>query len=121
MFAAWSFLDAGVRIAAHSDHSCAPYPPMMAIHGLVNRATKAGNPIGRNQKVSVMDALRLYTINAASQQFDEDKLGSIEAGKLADFVVLGEDILTVPTERIIDIPIDMTLVDGNVAYIRDDS
>ena len=120
MFAAKSFLDAGVKIAAHSDHPCAPYPPMMALHGLVNRTTKAGKPIGRSQKVSVMEALKLYTINAAYQQFDEDRLGSIEEGKLADMVVLGDDILTVPTEKIIDTPIDMTIVDGRIIYRRED-
>jgi predicted amidohydrolase YtcJ len=118
MFAARSFLDAGVKIAAHSDHPCAPYPPIMALHGLVNRTTKAGKPIGKSQKVSVMEALKLYTINAAYQQLDEDRLGSIETGKLADMVVLGEDILTVPTEKIIDTPINMTLIDGKVVYDR---
>jgi predicted amidohydrolase YtcJ len=120
MFAARSFLDAGVKIAAHSDHPCAPYPPMMALHGLVNRTTKAGKPIGRSQKVSVMEALKLYTINAAYQQLDEDRLGSIEVGKLADMVVLGGDILTVPTEQIIDTSIDMTIVDGRIVYLRED-
>ncbi len=118
MFAARWFLDAGVTIAAHSDHPCAPYPPLMAVHGLVNRTTKAGRPIGRSQRVSVVEALRLYTINAAFQSFDEDKLGSIEEGKLADMVILGEDILTVPTETIIDIPVEMTIVDGKIVYER---
>jgi predicted amidohydrolase YtcJ len=116
MFAARSFLDAGVKIAAHSDHPCALYPPLMAIHALVNRTTKAGKPIGRSQRVSVMEALRLYTVNAAYQQFDETRLGSIEEGKLADMVVLGRDILTVPPEETIDIPVDMTLIDGKVVY-----
>jgi hypothetical protein len=119
MFAARSFLDAGVKIAAHSDHPCAPYPPLMALHALVNRTTKGGNPIGRSQRVSVLEALRLYTVNAAYQQFDEDRLGSIEEGKLADMVVLGRDILTVPPEEIIDIPVDVTIVDGRVVYRRE--
>ena len=118
MFAARSFLDSGVKIAAHSDHPCAPYPPLMAIHGLVNRRTKAGKPIGQSQKVSVMEALKLYTIHSAYQQLDEDKLGSIEEGKLADMVVLGEDILTVKTETIKDIPVMMTIIDGDVVYQR---
>ncbi|MCB2172368.1 amidohydrolase, partial [archaeon] len=118
MFAARSFLDAGVKIAAHSDHPCAPYPPLMAIHGLVNRKTKAGKPIGQSQKISVIEALKLYTTNSAYQQFDEDKLGSIEEGKLADMVVLGQDILTIDTEKIKDIPIETTIVDGKVVYQR---
>ena len=118
MFAARSFLDAGVKIAAHSDHPCAPFPPLMAIHGLVNRKTKAGKPIGQSQKVSVIEALKLYTTHSAYQQFDEDKLGSIEEGKLADMVVLGEDILTIDTEKIKDIPIETTIIDGEIVYQR---
>ncbi len=118
MFAAKSFLDAGVTIAAHSDHPCAPYPPLMALHGLVNRRTKSGRPIGQSQKVSILEALKLYTINSAYQQFDEDILGSIEEGKLADFVVLGEDILKVPTQKIKDIKIEMTIIDGKIVYSK---
>jgi predicted amidohydrolase YtcJ len=66
----------------------------------------------------VKEALKLYTINAAYQQFDEDKLGSIEEGKLADMVVLGDDILTVPSEKIIDIPIEITIINGEVIHKR---
>jgi len=65
-----------------------------------------------------LEALRLYTVNAAYQQLDEDRLGSIEPRKLADMVVLGRDILTVPPEEIIDIPVDMTIIDGHVVYRR---
>ncbi len=119
MFAARSFLDAGVKVSAHSDHSAAPYSPLMGIHALVNRETKAGKPIGQSQKISVMEALKLYTINAAYHSFDEDLLGSIEVGKYADMVVLGRDILTVPQENIMDIPIDMTMIEGKIAYERE--
>jgi predicted amidohydrolase YtcJ len=119
MFAARSFLDAGIKVAAHSDHNAAPYPPLMGIHALVNRRTKAGRPIGPRQRVSVMDALKLYTIHGAYHAFDEDRLGSIEPGKLADMVVLGEDLLTVPPNTILGIPIDMTLIAGAVVFARD--
>jgi predicted amidohydrolase YtcJ len=121
MFAARSFLDAGIKVSAHSDYGAGPMPPLMAIHGLVNRVTKAGRPIGQSQRVSVMEALKLYTINAAYHSFDEDKQGSIEVGKLADFTVYGEDILTVPTDTIIDIPIDMTIIDGKTVYARENA
>ncbi len=119
MFAARSFLDAGITIAAHSDHPCAPYPPLMAIHALVNRKTKSGRPIGQKQKISVIEALKLYTTHAAYHSFDENLLGSIEVGKLADMVVLGDDILTVPSEQIIDISIEMTIIDGKPVYIKE--
>ena len=119
MFAARSFLDAGIKVAAHSDHNASPYPPLMGIHALVNRRSVSNQPIGISQKISVMEALKLYTINAAYHTFEEDTLGSIEPDKLADMVVLGQDILTVPTETIIDIPIDMTIVGGKVVYQRE--
>jgi predicted amidohydrolase YtcJ len=85
---------------------------------MVNRTTKAGKPIGQSQRISVMEALRLYTINSAYHSFDEDRLGSIEEGKLADFVILGKDILTVPTTEIKDIPIEATIVGGKIIYER---
>jgi predicted amidohydrolase YtcJ len=119
MFAARSFLDAGIKVAAHSDHDASPFSPLMGIHAMVNRKTKTGKPIGQSQKVSVMEALKLYTVNAAYHSFDEDSLGSIEVGKCADMVVLGKDILTVPPETIIDIPIEMTIVGGRTVYERD--
>ena len=119
MFAARSMLDAGLKVAAHSDHPASPYPPLLGIHSLVNRMSAKGVPIGEKQRITVMEAIKLYTINAAYHSFDEDKLGSIEPGKLADFVVLGEDILTIPTERIKDIPIEMTIVDGKIVYQRE--
>jgi hypothetical protein len=118
MFAARSFLDAEIKVSAHSDHTASPYPPLMGIHALVNRRTAKGLPIGVSQKISVMEALKLYTINAAYQSFEEDVLGSIEPGKLADVTVLGKDILTVPPETIMDIPIDMTIVGGKIVYQR---
>ncbi|MBN2289479.1 MAG: amidohydrolase family protein, partial [Candidatus Glassbacteria bacterium] len=116
MFAARSLLDAGVAVSANSDYDASPFPPLMGIHALVNRRTKAGKPVGEQQKISVVEALRLYTINAAYQSFDEDLLGSVEPGKCADLVVLGEDILSVPAERIIEIPVEMTLVGGKVVF-----
>jgi predicted amidohydrolase YtcJ len=118
MFAARSFLDADILIAAHSDHSASPYPPLMGIHALVNRTTVSGTPIGQSQQISVLEALRLYTINAAYHSFDENCLGSLEVGKYADMVILGQDILTVPTESIIDIPIEQTIINGKIVYQR---
>ena len=116
MFASRSFLDHGVKVAAHSDHPCAPLPPLMAIQGLATRKTKAGNNFGISQKISVLEALRLYTINAAYHSFDENTLGSIEVGKLADMVILGEDILTADSEKIIDISIEMTIIEGKIVF-----
>jgi predicted amidohydrolase YtcJ len=119
MFAARWFLDAGIIVAAHSDHPASPFPPLMGIHALVNRTTKGGNPIGQKQKITVMEALKLYTINAAYHSFDEDNLGSIEEGKYADMVILGNDLLSVPIEAILDIQIDMTIIGGKIIYRKE--
>lgn len=118
MFAARWLLDAGIRVAAHSDHSASPFPPLMGIHSLVNRASRTGKPVGASQRITVIEALKLYTINAAYQSFDEALLGSIEVGKLADLVVLGRDLLTEPEEAIKDIPVDTTIVGGKIVYKR---
>ena len=67
------------------------------------------------------EALKLYTTYAAYHSFDEHLLGSLEPGKLADMVVLGEDILTVPPEEIINIPIDMTIGGGETVFARDEA
>jgi predicted amidohydrolase YtcJ len=116
MFAARSFLDAGIKVAAHSDYGASPYRPLMGIHALVNRTTKSGKAVGASQKVSVKEALKLYTVHSAYQSFDEDTLGSLEVGKYADMVVLGADLLTVPKDTIIDIPVHKTIVSGKLVF-----
>ncbi|MCE7734519.1 MAG: amidohydrolase [Candidatus Heimdallarchaeota archaeon] len=116
MFAAKSFLESGNKVAAHSDHPCAPMAPLMGIHALVNRKTIYGKWYGKSQQISALDALRLYTINAAFHSFDEEKIGSLETGKFMDLVVLNGDILSIDTEYIKDIQIMMTMIDGKVVY-----
>lgn len=65
-----------------------------------------------------MEAIRTYTWNGAYAGCEENVKGSIEPGKLADLVVLSDDILTVPEKKIKDIKIDMTIIDGEVVYQR---
>jgi predicted amidohydrolase YtcJ len=82
----------------------------------VTRATEQGGVIGPEQKISRADALRLHTINDAYLTFDEDIKGSIKPGKLADFVILSGDILTVPEAKIKDLQALATFVDGKLVY-----
>jgi len=79
-------------------------------------AREGGDTIGPDQAVSVMDAIRTYTINGAYASFDEDWLVSIETGKLADMIVLSDDITTVEPEKIRDVKVLATIMDGRTVF-----
>ena len=88
----------------------------MAIQGMVTRTGWDGETWGANQKISVDEAIRVNTINGAYNSHEEDIKGSITAGKLADYVVLAEDLQLDPGEKIKDVKIVRTVVGGNVVY-----
>jgi len=92
--------------------------PLFSISVAVNRKTKYGKPANPEEAISRMDAIRMFTTWAAYAGFVDQTRGSIEVGKLADLVVLSGDPLTVPPERILDLKIDCTILDGKVAYQR---
>jgi predicted amidohydrolase YtcJ len=111
-----TFLDAGIVAAAGSDFSPGPFDPRMAIQGMVTRTGWNGETWGANQRVSVEEALRINTINGAYNSHEESIKGSITAGKLADFVVLSDDLFTVPQDKIKDLQIVRTVVGGKTVY-----
>jgi predicted amidohydrolase YtcJ len=111
-----TFLDAGIVAAAGSDFSPGPFDPRMAIQGMVTRTGWDGQTWGANQRVSVDEALRINTINGAYNSHEEAIKGSITPGKLADFVVLSDDLHTVDKEKIKDLEIVRTVVGGNTVY-----
>lgn len=111
-----SFLDNGVVVAAGSDNPVTDYHPLIGIHALVNRMSKHGNRIPGDEKISVMDAIKIFTINNAYANFEEDKKGSLEINKLADLVVLNDSILNCPSDQIKKMSVDMTVIDGEVVY-----
>src|SRR6202140_584165 len=111
-----SFLDAGIPVAAGSDFSPGPFDPRMAIQGMVTRTGWDGKTWGANQRVSVEEALRINTINGAYNSHEEALKGSITPGKLADFVVLSDDLFTVDKEKIKDLQIVRTVVGGTTVY-----
>ena len=112
MFAHRSFLDHGIPVAGASDYTPGPYEPMMAIQSMVTRKDFQGRVWGANQRISAGEALRICTINGAFASFEEKSKGSIEAGKLADFVVLAEDPHEVEPDRIKEIEVARTFVGG---------
>ena len=116
MFAQRSFIDSGVVSTGATDYPPGPFEPLMGIQSCVTRTDMNGKLWGASQRISVEEALRLYTQNGAYASFEEDIKGSIEVGKLADLVVLSHDITTVDPFAIIDIPIEQTVIGGRAVY-----
>jgi predicted amidohydrolase YtcJ len=116
MMAYRSFLDAGINVAAGSDFSPGPFDPRMAIQGMVTRKGWNGEVWGANQRISIEEALRVNTLNGAYNSHEENVKGSITPGKLADFVVLSDDLFTVDVEKIKDLTVVRTVVGGKTAY-----
>jgi hypothetical protein len=116
MFAVRSFLDAGIRVTQASDYPPGPFEPMMALQSSVTRTDSKGNVWGPKQKVTVEEALRVGTLHGAYASFEESLKGSIEPGKLADLVVLGQDPMQVDPMTIIQIPVERTMVGGKWVF-----
>jgi hypothetical protein len=119
--AAWTtpvkaYLDHGVEVAAGTDAPVVPYPPLWTFYHFVSRDTISGGVLGADQRIGRADALRIATINNARLTFDEDVKGSIEPGKLADFVVLAEDLMTVPAKRVESMRVLTTVVGGKAVF-----
>jgi hypothetical protein len=111
-----SWLEGGVTVAGSSDAPVAPDNPMEAICAAVTRQAASGEEVAPGEAVTPQQALTLYTTNAACASFEESIKGSIVPGKLADMVVLSDDPLAIPVEKIKDIRVLMTVVDGRVAW-----
>ncbi len=109
----------GIIAGGNNDCPVTFYSPWVQIYAAVTRKTSTGQVVGPEEAISVMDAIRVYTWNGAYLSKDEGKLGSIEAGKIADIVILDRDILTVPHEEIKDISAVTTIVDGRVVFSRE--
>jgi predicted amidohydrolase YtcJ len=119
--AAWTtpvraYLDRGFVVAGGTDTAVVPYPPLWVIYHFVTRDTISGGVLGADQKITRQEALRIETINNAYLTFEERTKGSIEIGKLADLVVLPQDILTCAPKDIERMRVSMTIVGGRVVY-----
>lgn len=114
-----SFLDAGVKMCFGTDWYVAPLNPLLGLYAAVTRRTlDEKNPNGwvPEQKISIEDAIKCYTINSAYASFEENIKGSIEVGKLADLIVLSDDILTIDPVKIKDAQVEMTVFNGKIIY-----
>jgi predicted amidohydrolase YtcJ len=114
-----SLMERGVICSGGSDMPIVTSDPMLGIDCLVNRRLEArpGGPVlNPAERLSVLEAIRVYTLNGAYAHFEEGAKGSIEPGKLADLAVLSGDILRVPTEKLRELTVDLTVVDGRVVH-----
>jgi hypothetical protein len=117
-----TFLNNHVRLAFGTDWFVAPLNPMEGIYAAVTRATLDGkHPEGwePQEKLTVAEAVEAYTMGSAYAEFQENVKGSITTGKLADFVILSDDIFTISKESIKDVKVLKTVVGGKVTYSRD--
>ena len=116
-FPAKTLMDKGILVACNSDCPICPVNPMIGIYAMVNRMTEKGQSFGgKKESVDRIRALEAYTKNAAYMLWQEDKIGTLKKGKLADIVVFEQDFLNVPDEELKDIEISMTFANGEMVY-----
>ncbi|MDR0570356.1 MAG: amidohydrolase [Clostridiales Family XIII bacterium] len=123
----WSYnwktlLEKGVRVSGSSDAPVEPFDPLYGIYAAVTRKDMGGHPDGGwlpEQKLSLREAIELYTGGAAYTSYEEGRKGRLSPGYLADFVVLGEDIFSAPEDHIKDIRVARTYVGGSLAHDAD--
>lgn len=117
-----SLAKAGAALAFGSDWPAAPLDPLRGIFVAVNRTDLEGDPDGGwlpEERVTLAEAIRAFTSGAAWASFDDQRKGTLERDMLADIVILSEDLFALPTERLLDAEVVMTIVDGKIVYRRD--
>jgi len=107
-----SLIEAGTTLAFSSDWSVAELNPFLGIHTVLTRNCKPG----QDQTITLDKAIEAYTINGAYASFEEDIKGSLEPDKLADIIILSENLFEIPTNRIRDVEVLMTILGGNEIY-----
>lgn len=116
---AHSALKAGITFTIHHDAPVTPPDLITAVYAAVNRKTRSGMILGPNERIILLEALKAITINGAYQLQEENRKGSIKAGKLADFVILDQNPLTINPENLRSIKVLETIKEGNTVYKRD--
>jgi predicted amidohydrolase YtcJ len=119
---AWRrLLNAGAKIAFGTDWPVEPIDPLEGLYGAVTRKDRAGEE-GEGwfpeQRLSMEEAIELYTLGAAYAEFMEDRKGMLKEGYLADMVVFNQDLMTIPHDQIMESKVDITIVGGEVVYER---
>jgi predicted amidohydrolase YtcJ len=113
-----TWFDRGIVAVGSSDVPVVDCDVLVNLRSAVTRLTQTGQRMGPQQGVSFDEALRMFTINGAFASFEDDLKGTIGPGKLADVVVLSGDPRAIPAEDLPSLSVEMTVVDGRVAYER---
>ena len=100
----------------HTDLPVTPLDPILSMYAATARRTKSGKILGEDQRVSVYDALRAWTVNAAYSMFGETVKGSIREGYLADLVILSQNPLETAPDDLLDVQVVQTIVGGKTVY-----
>ncbi|WP_299773145.1 amidohydrolase [uncultured Pseudoteredinibacter sp.] len=107
-----------IKYTIHNDTPIVPPNMPLLLWTAANRETRSGKTLGQDQRANIKDALKAITINAAYQHYEEDSKGSIEAGKLADLVILDRNPLMIPPQQLKDIEVLETIKGGKTVYKR---
>ena len=113
-----AYIDAGIPVSTGTDSAVVPYPPFWTLYHFITRDTISGGVMGPDQRITREEALRAATLGNAYLTFEERSRGSIEEGKLADFIVLAKDFLTCPEKEIEQMTVLTTVVGGQVVFSR---
>ncbi|WP_010531942.1 amidohydrolase [Lentibacillus jeotgali] len=116
MYPLKEYLDKDIPAAIASDTPITDFSPMRGIHTAIKRKSQSGQPVGKNQRISLLEAIRMYTINGAYASFEEQLKGSIESGKLADMVLFDRSLINGDTNDLFEAQVEWTMVDGEFVY-----
>lgn len=111
-----SSLTKGITFTVHNDAPIVPPDMLRLVWATSNRLTRSGQILGADERVSVEEALKAVTVNAAYQYFEEDRKGTIEVGKQADFVLLSANPLSVAKEDLLNIKVLQTVARGVTVF-----
>lgn len=118
MYPLASYFEVGIQATLTADCPVTDFNPMRGIHSAMTRKAPSGQVVGEAERISLLEAIRCYTIHAAYSGFSEEETGSIEVGKLADIAILDRSILTVEVDEIPEIKVDQTIIGGATVFER---
>ncbi|WP_318246846.1 amidohydrolase [Bacillus norwichensis] len=111
-----TYQNAGIPAAIASDSPVTDFDPLRGIYTAVTRKSSSGEVIGEENRVSLLEAIRMYTLNGAYASFEENIKGSIEPGKLADLILLDRSIVQAGIDELLEAEVEWTMIDGEMVY-----